>query len=82
MAYKEKFVEWEAKGVEVVPVFSQPSSEFPGRTGYVQTALEEDGIPIPRNCGALLCGMKGMTEAVTDLLKGSGMFEGRILTNF
>jgi len=83
MAYKEKFVEWESKGVEVVPVFSQPSSaNAPGRTGYVQTALEEDGVPTPRNCGAVLCGMKGMAESVTDLLKKSGMFDGRVLTNF
>lgn len=82
MAYKDKLADWEARGVEIVPVISQSDDDFKGRMGYCQTALEEDGIPTPRNCGALLCGMKGMTEAVSDLLKGSGMFEGRILQNF
>ena len=48
----------------------------------MQTALEEDGIAIPRNSAALLCGMKGMTEAVSELLKAAGVFEGRILFNF
>lgn len=39
-------------------------------------------VPIPRNSGALLCGMKGMAESVTDILSRAGVFEGRILTNF
>mmetsp|Transcript_106 Transcript_106/g.101 ORF Transcript_106/g.101 Transcript_106/m.101 type:complete len:305 (+) Transcript_106:99-1013(+) len=85
MPYADKFKEWEVKGVEVVPVVSRPEEcgqEWMGRTGYVQNALEEDGVPIPRNTGALLCGVKGMTEAVKDLLTRAGVFEGRLLTNF
>lgn len=68
--------------MQVVPVLSQPSPEWQGRSGYVQTCLEEDGVPIPRNSGALLCGMKGMAESVTDVLTKAGVFEGRVLTNF
>ena len=67
MPYAEKFAEWEAAGVEVVPVISRPENVaggWSGRTGYVQNALEEDGVPIPRNSAALLCGVKGMCEAV------------------
>jgi len=85
MPYADKFAKWEAAGVAVVPVISRPEEckmEWPGRTGYVQNALEEDGVPIPRNSGALLCGVKGMAENVTDLLKKAGVIEGRILTNF
>eukprot|EP00591_Stephanopyxis_turris_P015557 CAMPEP_0195542312 /NCGR_PEP_ID=MMETSP0794_2-20130614/51536_1 /TAXON_ID=515487 /ORGANISM="Stephanopyxis turris, Strain CCMP 815" /LENGTH=325 /DNA_ID=CAMNT_0040676443 /DNA_START=30 /DNA_END=1007 /DNA_ORIENTATION=+ len=83
MVYSDRFSAWEAGGVQVVPVVSQPEgTDWAGRTGYVQTALEEDGVAIPRNSGALLCGMKGMAESVTDLLTKAGMFEGRILTNF
>lgn len=78
----ELFPQWEQAGFEVVPVLSQPSDSWQGRTGYVQTALEEDGIAIPRNSGALLCGMKGMTEAVKELLTSAGVFEGRVLLNF
>mmetsp|Transcript_4846 Transcript_4846/g.9241 ORF Transcript_4846/g.9241 Transcript_4846/m.9241 type:complete len:332 (-) Transcript_4846:1-996(-) len=85
MPYISKFSEWEANGVEVVPVISQPEycqGQWNGRTGYVQTCLEEDGIPIPRNTGALLCGVKGMAESVKDLLTRAGVFEGRVMTNF
>lgn len=82
VAYIGKFAEWESLGVEVVPVVSQPTDSYQGRSGYVQTALEEDGVAIPRNSGALLCGMKGMVEAVKSILDGAGVFEGRMLTNF
>lgn len=82
LCFVMKFAEWEAMGVEVVPVLSQPTDGWNGRTGYVQNCLEEDGVPIPRNSGALLCGMKGMAEAVKDVLVKAGVFEGRILTNF
>lgn len=85
MPYISKFNEWEANGVEVVPVISQPENcqgEWNGRTGYVQSCLEEDGVPIPRNTGALLCGVKGMAESVKDLLTKAGVFEGRVMTNF
>mmetsp|Transcript_18546 Transcript_18546/g.50692 ORF Transcript_18546/g.50692 Transcript_18546/m.50692 type:complete len:252 (+) Transcript_18546:481-1236(+) len=79
----DRFAEWEAAGIQVVPVLSQPNDEtWEGRSGYLQNALEEDGIAIPRNSGALLCGMKGMTEAVKNLLTQAGVFEGRVLFNF
>lgn len=82
LCFVEDFTKWEAAGVEVVPVLSQPTPEWEGRSGYVQNALEEDGVPIPRNSGALLCGMKGMAESVKDVLTKAGVFEGRVLTNF
>lgn len=82
LCFVDKFPRWESMGVEVVPVLSQPSESWMGRTGYVQNALEEDGVPVPRNTGALLCGMKGMTESVSDVLTKAGVFDGRILQNF
>ncbi|KAG7352129.1 oxidoreductase FAD/NADP-binding domain containing protein [Nitzschia inconspicua] len=82
LCFVDKFSQWEASGVQVVPVLSQPGDGWAGRTGYVQNCLEEDGVPIPRNSGALLCGMKGMAESVTDILTKAGVFEGRVLTNF
>eukprot|EP00545_Synedropsis_sp_CCMP1620_P003086 CAMPEP_0119030276 /NCGR_PEP_ID=MMETSP1176-20130426/40949_1 /TAXON_ID=265551 /ORGANISM="Synedropsis recta cf, Strain CCMP1620" /LENGTH=279 /DNA_ID=CAMNT_0006986643 /DNA_START=15 /DNA_END=854 /DNA_ORIENTATION=- len=82
LCFTDDFPKWEAAGIEVVPVLSQPPSDWAGRSGYVQNALEEDGVPIPRNSGALLCGMKGMAESVKDILEKAGVFEGRILTNF
>jgi hypothetical protein len=44
------------------------------------STIEEDGLLIPRNTGALMCGMKGMADAVKDLLSKAGVFEGRILS--
>ena len=88
MPFVARFGDWEDAGVQVVPVVSQPDlpcesgAVWKGRTGYVQNALEEDGVAIPRNSGALLCGVKGMTESVTSMLTQSGVFEGRVLTNF
>lgn len=83
LCFVDKFPEWESLGFQVVPVLSQPpEGGWNGRTGYVQNCLEEDGVPIPRNSGALLCGQKGMAESVKDLLTKAGVFEGRILTNF
>ena len=137
LCFVDRFSTWEKNGVQVVPVLSQPSDSWQGRTGYVQNALEEDGtlwkkwrafsrlpiyvtyhniadwigyfltnnehflkfiasvnsykfilpffcsgVPVPRNTGALLCGMKGMVESVTEILTKAGTFEGRILANF
>lgn len=86
LCYVSKFPEWEGGGVSVVPVISQPeesaTTTWMGRTGYVQNALEEDGVPIPRNSAALLCGVNGMCDGVKAMLLESGVFEGRVLKNF
>lgn len=82
LCYIPFFRKWENSGIQVVLVLSDPPNNWEGRTGYVQTALEEDGVPIPRNCGVLMCGQKGMTEAVKDVCMKAGIFEGRTLTNF
>ena len=82
LCFTNQFADWEQMGVQVVPVLSQPGPEWQGREGYVQTALEEDGVAVPRNTGALICGMKGMAEASKELLTNAGVFEGRILFNF
>lgn len=83
LCFIDRYPRWmDSYGIQVVPVLSQPDGSYTGRQGYVQTAMEEDGIPVPRNSGALVCGMKGMTESVKDLLLSAGVFEGRILFNF
>lgn len=54
LCYTSLYKEWENAGIQVVPVLSQPPDSWEGRSGYVQNCLEEDGVPIPRNSGALL----------------------------
>ncbi|KAG5183336.1 hypothetical protein JKP88DRAFT_54230 [Tribonema minus] len=83
MAYQDKLEEWESKGMTVVPVMSAPAAgAWNGRTGFVQKALGEDGVRVPRNTGALLCGQKEMVAEVKDILGGAGVFAGRQLLNF
>lgn len=84
--FTSKLEEWKSQGIEVIPVISRPddpdSKGWTGRTGYIQDALREDKVQIPRNSGALLCGMRDMTDNVKELLLEAGVFEGRILLNF
>jgi len=83
MAYQEKFPDWEAAGVTVIPVLSQADDAWEGRAGYVQAALAEDGIVGDAAAtGALMCGMKGMAEDVKAALIEAGVDEENVLTNF
>ena len=80
--FKAKFAEWESMGVNIVPVLSKPEGTWSGRTGYIQDSLSKDTVKVPRNTAALLCGHRGMTDNVKDILLSAGVFEGRILLNF
>ena len=80
--FQSRFKAWEDKGVQVIPVLSQPEPDWTGRKGYIQDALKEDGVEVPRNSGVLLCGQRGMVDDVKELLLSEGVFEGRILLNF
>jgi NAD(P)H-flavin reductase len=80
--FKSKFDAWKELGVDVIPVLSQPGDGWQGKKGYIQDALREDSLQIPKNSGALLCGQRPMVEDVKSYLLESGVFEGRILLNF
>lgn len=85
MAYMDRFKMWEADGVEVIPVMSRPDDGgevWKGRSGYVQDALYDIGVPNPGQTAALLCGVKGMTEDVKAYLLEQGVPEDKILFNF
>ena len=62
LAFEQSFDNWRSKGIEIIPVLSQPrdnySAGWKGKTGYIQDVLKEDGIRVPRNTAALLCGQK------------------------
>eukprot|EP00607_Mallomonas_marina_P011073 CAMPEP_0182423814 /NCGR_PEP_ID=MMETSP1167-20130531/9885_1 /TAXON_ID=2988 /ORGANISM="Mallomonas Sp, Strain CCMP3275" /LENGTH=247 /DNA_ID=CAMNT_0024603099 /DNA_START=134 /DNA_END=877 /DNA_ORIENTATION=- len=79
---QHKYKDWSELGMTIIPVLSQPSSDWTGRTGYIQDVLKKDKISIPKNSGALLCGPRGMTDAARELFLEAGVFEGRILLNF
>lgn len=77
MAYADKVSQWESEhGVRVVPVYSQLGG------GYVQDAFAKDGAKVGADVAAVLCGQKGMAEAVTDMLTAGGVPKEAILLNF
>ena len=81
MAYADKLAGWEAEyGVRVVPVYSEEGK------GYVQDAFaREGGVAAAGGAGgvaAVLCGQKGMAEAVTEALTAAGVDKSAILLNF
>ena len=82
LPFRSKYDEWAKMGVNIIPVLSKPGEGWAGATGYVQDALRADGVKVPRNSGALLCGQKEMTENCREIMLEAGVFEGRILLNF
>jgi ferredoxin-NADP reductase len=84
MAYQDRFASWQKdRGVQVVPVLSQPVSSWNGARGYVQHALERDGILTPpAQTAVLVCGLRGMTTAVESYLLQHGIEKQHILYNF
>ena len=67
-------------GVTAVPVYSNPVQNE--RVGYVQNALEEDGISVPRNTLVVMVGQRGMADAVKEIAKGANVQEDRVVSNF
>ncbi|GLT34353.1 hypothetical protein SLA2020_088730 [Shorea laevis] len=83
MAYQDRFKDWEASGVRVVPVLSQPDNSWSGESGYVQSAfVKAKQIYSPKGTGAVLCGQKQMAEEVTSILVADGVSSEKILKNF
>ena len=84
MAYQKRFAQWQQeRGVQVVPVLSQPDTSWTGERGYVQHALERDGVQTPpEQTLVFLCGLPGMTSAVEAYLLKQGLKKQQILYNF
>ena len=62
LLFEDRFSSWESLGIKIVPVISRLDDEkskgWTGRTGYIQDSLKMDGVRVPRNSGALLCGQR------------------------
>lgn len=76
-AYQHLIPAWEAAGVKVKQVFSADNK------GYIQDVFASEGaLNDPNSTGAVLCGHKGMCEAVTATLTKAGVAADKILLNF
>ncbi|XP_061995211.1 fruit protein pKIWI502 [Rosa rugosa] len=83
MAYQDRFKDWEASGVKIVPVLSQPHDGWTGQSGYVQAAFTRaKQVYNPLSTAAVLCGQKQMAEEVTSILLADGVASEKILKNF
>eukprot|EP00741_Cyanophora_paradoxa_P012902 tig00020629_g12458.t1 len=83
MAYKDRFAAWEDIGVKVTPVVSRPDGTgWSGATGYVQEAMKKDGVKDASSAVIVMCGVKGMSEAVKELAAEWGVPAEKVLTNF
>ena len=80
MAYRDRFDDWAARGVQVVPVLSRDAS-YAGATGYVQALLPER-LARPAETVIVLCGGKEMQEGVKQAAAALGVPSERVLTNF
>lgn len=83
MSYMDKFDEWKKLGVDVTPVISKADgTDWSGAKGYVQDAAKADGCANPTGTAILLCGMKGMAEAVKEFAVENGIDEKNVMANF
>jgi NAD(P)H-flavin reductase len=83
MAYQDRFSDWESSGVKIVPVLSHPDDNWNGERGHVQAAFARaKRIYSPSGTGAVLCGLRAMTEEVSSTLVANGVPREKVLKNF
>lgn len=68
-------------GVEFRICLSQPSEDWDGRRGYVQTMLLAEGMAQPRPW-VLACGSSDMLRDAREMCRSLGLPSGRFLTNY
>jgi len=80
MAYRDRFTDWEARGVRVVPTLDEAHEGY--FQGYPQQAYGADPLADASNAALVLCGPGPMCEAATNLLVAAGMPVERALKNY
>ncbi len=81
MPYQDAFPAWEARGVQVIPVLSREAGDWDGARGYIQDVYAQDPVE-GGEVALVLCGVKGMCTAATELLVAQGMPKAMALLNF
>lgn len=80
--YRNETATWQAAGVELRQVISQPDgSEWAGSTGYVQSLLD-NVMPSLSDPVAFVCGSPEMIDHTRDRLQEMGLAPESILTNY
>lgn len=81
ICYAERFADWAARGVQVVPVVSRPDPTWAGATGHVQDVYATEALPGDQ-VAAVFCGVKPMVVETQALLSAQGMDGELALLNF
>lgn len=80
LAYQDEFKDWEASGVKVIPVLSDPPANWHGASGHVQNVyLKDNPIADPLTTGAVISGNPNMIKDVTAILEAQGVSPEKIL---
>lgn len=80
--YDREVDAWQAAGIQVVRVLSQPAEDHPGfARGYVQEAVKSHPVQ-PGRTVAFVCGMSGMVDGVSAELARLGVPTERVFQNF
>ncbi|AKU93066.1 ferredoxin--NADP reductase [Vulgatibacter incomptus] len=78
--YEAELRAWESAGIRVHRAVSRPAASEEAYAGYVQQRFRE-ALPPVEDAVAMLCGLQGMIEGVTEALLQAGMPPDRILQN-
>lgn len=84
LAYQNDMLAWQAEGIDVIRVLSQPATapSVAGVVkGYVQEALAAHPLD-PARSVVFLCGMPAMVQAVSEELARRGVGPERIFQNY
>jgi NAD(P)H-flavin reductase len=78
---EEMATEWREQGIELRQVISQPTDDWRGPTGHVQSLLDHIA-PGLKNPVAMICGSQEMTKQTRLRLLNLGFAPEKILTNY
>ena len=80
LMYREEFEDWAARtpSFRFWPTLSRPDENWKGRTGHVQTHLDE-AIGDRRDLDVYICGLKLMVDDVRERLKALGFDRKQII---
>lgn len=82
-AYCDEFESWEKQGIRVVPVLSEPDSEWKGESGYVQDSFKsKEKLDKPEASVAVIAGQYEIAGIIQDFFKDAEVPEDRVLLNF
>ncbi|QDZ18158.1 putative FAD/NAD(P)-binding oxidoreductase [Chloropicon primus] len=82
-AYSEEFPEWEKLGVKVIPVLSEPGSDWQGDSGYVQDTFKaNEKLEEPQGVVAIIAGQYELAGVFSEMFKEAAVPEERVILNF